>query len=75
MTITANTHEAKTHLSGLIDQALRGEDVIIARDGVPCVRLTVVPSAGTGRQGGEFAGRIRGDITGGIGDEGAGGWG
>ncbi len=72
MTI-ANTHDAKTRLSGLIDQALRGDDVIIARDGVPCVRLVPVP-ADAARQGGEFCGRIRGDITGPVGDD-AGAWG
>lgn len=75
MTITTNTEEAKEHLSDLIDRALRGEEVVIARDGVPCVRLIVVAPAGIARQGGEFAGRIHGDIIGGIGDDGAGTWG
>ena len=45
MSLIANTHEAKTHLSGFIDRAIHGEEVIIARDGVPCVRLVPVPSA------------------------------
>jgi prevent-host-death family protein len=35
----ANLHQAKTHLSALIAQALAGEDVIIARAGKPMVRL------------------------------------
>lgn len=34
-----NVHEAKTQLSKLIEAALRGEEVVIARDSVPAVRL------------------------------------
>jgi prevent-host-death family protein len=34
-----NVYEAKTRLSELIRQALSGEEVIIARDGTPVVRL------------------------------------
>ena len=34
-----NIHEAKTQLSRLIEQALRGEEVIIAKAGHPVVRL------------------------------------
>ena len=34
-----NIHEAKTHLSKLIEQALAGEDVVIAKAGNPLVRL------------------------------------
>ena len=34
-----NVHEAKTHLSRLIEDALEGEEVIIARDGEPLVQL------------------------------------
>lgn len=74
MTI-ANTHQAKTHLSGLIDDALRGDEVVIARDGVPCVRLVPVPQTAEGRQGGEFRGRIHGDLTRPVGDDAAGDWG
>ena len=35
-------HEAKTRLSQLVEQALRGEEVIIARRGEPAVRLIPV---------------------------------
>ena len=34
-----NIHEAKTQLSKLIQQALDGEEVIIAKAGTPLVRL------------------------------------
>ena len=36
-------HEAKTHLSRLIQKALDGEEVIIAKNRKPLVRLTVLP--------------------------------
>ncbi len=39
MTKSVNVHEAKTHLSRLLDEVERGEDVVIARAGVPCARL------------------------------------
>jgi prevent-host-death family protein len=37
-----NIHAAKTHLSSLVDQAVRGEDIVIARAGKPMVRLVPV---------------------------------
>ena len=39
-----NVYEAKTHLSRLLTEAVGGEDIIIARDGVPLVRLVPVTS-------------------------------
>ncbi|MGO9004162.1 MAG: type II toxin-antitoxin system Phd/YefM family antitoxin [Beijerinckiaceae bacterium] len=41
MSIT-NIHEAKTNLSKLIDAALRGEEVVIAKAGKPVVRLVAI---------------------------------
>jgi prevent-host-death family protein len=35
----ANIHEARTHLSRLIERAAAGEEIIIARAGKPVVRL------------------------------------
>lgn len=37
-----NMHEAKTHFSKLVELALQGEEVIIARSGQPVVRLVPV---------------------------------
>lgn len=37
--LTVNIHEAKTHLSRLIEAVGRGESVIIARAGKPVARL------------------------------------
>ncbi|HWT16479.1 MAG: type II toxin-antitoxin system Phd/YefM family antitoxin [Rhodanobacteraceae bacterium] len=39
---TASIHEAKTHLSKLIQKALAGEEVIIANAGKPVVKLVPV---------------------------------
>jgi prevent-host-death family protein len=36
---TVNVHEAKTHLSRLLERVRRGEEVIIAKNGRPCARL------------------------------------
>lgn len=38
-----NVHTAKTNLSKLIDAALAGEDVVIAKGGKPAVRLVAIP--------------------------------
>lgn len=37
-----NLYEAKTQLSKLVDQAAAGHDVVIARNGKPVARLTMV---------------------------------
>ncbi|MDX6595347.1 MAG: hypothetical protein QOI72_729 [Solirubrobacterales bacterium] len=42
-------HEAKTHLSQLVERALDGEEIVLTRRGEPAVRL--VPE----RAGGGFA--------------------
>lgn len=34
-----NVHEAKTHLSKLIEKVKNGEEVVIAKNGVPEVRI------------------------------------
>jgi len=34
-----NVHQAKTHLSQLLQEVERGEEVVIARSGVPVARL------------------------------------
>ncbi|MFN0171501.1 MAG: type II toxin-antitoxin system Phd/YefM family antitoxin [Bryobacteraceae bacterium] len=52
-----NVHQAKTHLSRLIEKALLGEEVIIAKAGRPLVRLiAIVPEAK--RELGTAAGQI-----------------
>jgi prevent-host-death family protein len=42
-----NMHEAKTHLSRLVERALQGEEVVIARAGKPLVRMVPVNAGRT----------------------------
>ena len=42
VTTVVNIGEAKTHLSDLVARAERGEDVVLARAGMPIVRLAPV---------------------------------
>jgi prevent-host-death family protein len=39
---TINIHEAKTHLSRLVDQAAKGESFVIAKAGKPMVLVTAL---------------------------------
>lgn len=54
-----NIAEAKAQLSKLIDAALEGEDVVIARRNKPVVKLTAVRVRPKRPRFGMFAGRIR----------------
>lgn len=42
MARTVNIHEAKTHLSKLLEQVRLGEEVVIAKSGKPVARLVAV---------------------------------
>ena len=53
-----NIHDAKTHFSKLIKQALKGDEIIIARDGKPLVRLVPYTEETQIRRGGQFKGLI-----------------
>ncbi len=37
-----NVHQAKTHLSRLLEKVGRGEEVVICKGGKPCARLVPV---------------------------------
>lgn len=41
---TFNIHEAKTHLSRLVDEAANGEPFIIAKAGKPLVKVSALPA-------------------------------
>jgi len=58
-TVTLNVHEAKTHLSRLLDRALEGEEIVIARAGKPLVRLVPVEQAPRRRRIGSAAGQFQ----------------
>lgn len=51
-------HEAKTHLSKLIQQALAGEEIIIAKGQQPLVKLVALPAALRQRRIGHASGVI-----------------
>jgi prevent-host-death family protein len=37
-----NMHEAKTHFSQLVKQALAGEEIVIAKNGTPLIKLSPI---------------------------------
>ena len=58
---TVNIHEAKTHLSRLVEQAAKGEPFVIAKAGKPLVKVMPLdtPVAGQVRRLGFMAGQIQ----------------
>jgi prevent-host-death family protein len=57
---TVNIHEAKTQLSRLVDQAVKGEPFIIAKAGKPLVKVTALdaPTPAQVQRLGFMAGQI-----------------
>lgn len=57
---SVNIHEAKTHLSRLVDEAAKGESFIIAKAGKPVVKVTALdtPTGAQVRRLGFLAGQI-----------------
>jgi prevent-host-death family protein len=57
---TINIHEAKTHLSRLVDRAAKGEPFVIAKAGKPLVKVVSLdaPLGGEVRRLGFMAGQI-----------------
>ncbi len=58
MTIV-NIHEAKTHLSRLVDRAAQGEPFVIAKAGKPMVRVTAIETPVAPQRLGFLEGEIR----------------
>lgn len=54
-----NIYNAKTNLSGLIERAVAGEEVIIAKFNKPLVRLTPIEQRVSPRQFGAYKGKIK----------------
>ncbi|HEC13672.1 MAG TPA: type II toxin-antitoxin system prevent-host-death family antitoxin [Acidiferrobacteraceae bacterium] len=54
-----NVHQAKSQLSRLIERALAGEEVIIARNNEPTVRLEVIYEARRKRNLGTLKGFVK----------------
>lgn len=55
---SVNVHEAKTHLSRLLDRVAAGEEVVIAKAGVPVARLVPVVLPREARPLGTETGRV-----------------
>ena len=53
-----NIHHAKTHLSKLLQRVEAGEEITIARDGVPVARLVPVERLTQRRQLGMYGDRV-----------------
>jgi prevent-host-death family protein len=56
---TVNIHEAKTHLSRLIDQAVNGQPFIIAKAGKPLVKVMAIDAPALPRRIGFLEGEIQ----------------
>ena len=56
MAITVNVHEAKTHLSRLLEQAHAGEEIILAKAGKPYARLKPLAPVPAQRRPGRLEG-------------------
>jgi prevent-host-death family protein len=58
--LTVNIHEAKTHLSRLVERAAKGEPFVIAKAGKPLVKVTALdtPTARQVRRLGFMAGEL-----------------
>ena len=54
-----NLHQAKTALPSLVEAAMQGDEVIIAQDGKPMVRLVPYQERKTPQQPGRLRGLIR----------------
>ena len=53
-----NIHEAKTHLSRLVEQAAAGEEVVIAKAGKPVAKLVPYERRREPRRPGAWKGKI-----------------
>ncbi len=55
---TVNIHQAKTQLSKLVDQAVKGEAFVIAKAGKPLVRVAALDAPAAPQRLGFLAGEI-----------------
>jgi prevent-host-death family protein len=58
MTEVVHMHQAKSSLSRLVEPALAGEEIVIARNGEPLVKLVPVPKERKPRVPGRYKGKI-----------------
>jgi prevent-host-death family protein len=53
-----NIHEAKTHLSRLVERAAAGEEIVISKAGKPMAKLVPYAMSAAPRTGGFLSGKI-----------------
>jgi len=58
MAIRVNLYQAKTHLSELVERAAGGEEIVIAKAGVPRARLVPLARPSKPRRPGAWKGRV-----------------
>lgn len=58
VTTQVNLYEAKTRLSDLVERAAAGEDIVIAKNGTPRVRLVPVAVPNEPRRPGRWKGKV-----------------
>lgn len=54
-----NVHEAKTHLSRLLERVALGEEIVIGKAGKPVAKLVPYPETQGTRSPGAWRGRVR----------------
>lgn len=59
MSNVINIHEAKTHLSRIVDEVAAGAEVIIAKAGKPMARLTAIEAIARPKKFGSLKGKIK----------------
>jgi prevent-host-death family protein len=55
---STNIHQAKTHLSRLVERAAMGEEIIIAKAGKPMAKLVAYRPETTPRKPGYWRGKV-----------------
>lgn len=55
---TVNIHAAKTHLSSLVEEAAKGEEIIIAKAGKPVARIVALEKPDIRKTFGMLKGKI-----------------
>lgn len=56
---TVNIHEAKTHLSRLVDEVSAGKELVIAKAGKPMAKLVPIKAVKPKRKPGFLKGKIK----------------
>jgi len=58
MTLIVDVHEAKTHLSRLLEQVHAGHEIVLTKDGKHYARLMPLATEPAQRQPGRLSGRV-----------------